>query len=97
MFTFTILRVQSLELELTFCYCYFRYGLLCRKSNKAAFDQQLQASSDKLSVVSVVVTVVIMLLVICGFLLLLYYFYYPMGKPGLYVCTMFSNITLSVS
>ena len=56
-----------------------------RKSNKATFDEQLQASSDKLSVVSVVVTVVIMLLVICAFLLLLYYFYYPMGKPAVYV------------
>ena len=65
-------------------YHYYRYGLLYRKSNKAAFDEQLQSSSDKLSAVSVVVTVVIMLLVICGFLLLLYYFYYPMGKPGVY-------------
>ncbi len=63
---------------------------MCRKSNKADFDQQLEASSDKLSVISVVVTVVIMLLVICSFLLLLYYFYYPMGKPGVCVYA-FSN------
>ena len=77
---FTLLRVTLV------CYCYCRYGLLCRKSNKADFDQQLQASSDKLSVISVIVTVVVMLLVICSFLLLLYYFYYPVGKPARSEC-----------